>query len=69
MKIGPTQYTEEEVLRIQEARNQIESLQSEENLRYENLIDFLKREKKEFDEDHLWDYIFNGFLIEINEKR
>ena len=69
MKIGSTQYTEEETVRIQEVRNQIECLQSEESLRYENLIDFLKRGKKEFDEDHLWDYIFNGFLIEINEKR
>ena len=61
MKIGPTQYTEEETLRIQEVRNQIESLQSEENLRYENLIHFLKRGMKEVDEDYLWDYIFNGF--------
>lgn len=69
MKIGPTEYTEEETLRIQEVRNQIECLQSEESMRYENLIHFLKRDKKEFDEDHLWDYIFNGFLIEINEKR
>lgn len=61
MKIGPTEYTEEETLRIQEVRNQIESLQAEESLRYENLINFLKRDKKEFDEDYLWDYVFNGF--------
>lgn len=68
MKIGPTQYTEDETLRIQETRNQIESLQSEESLRYESLINFLKASGKEFDEDFLWDYIFNGFLLSSYEN-
>jgi len=64
MKIGRTTYTLEQTERIEQTKEQIACMQSEMDLRYNNLLLFLKQE----DDGFLWDYIFNDFKLEIKDE-
>ena len=64
MKIGRTTYTAEQTERIEQTKEQIACMQSEMDLRYSNLLLFLKQE----DDGFLWDYIFNDFKLEIKDE-
>lgn len=61
MKIGRTQYSDEATAHIQDVKEQIASLHSEIDSRYNALLKFLKSSEKEVDEDYLFDYIYNDF--------
>lgn len=61
MKIGNISYTPEQVALIENAKMQIQSLQSECDMRWDSLLKNLKTVEKRVDQDYLWDYIFNDF--------
>ena len=61
MKIGHTQYSDEATAHIQDVKEQIASLHSEIDSRYNALLKFLKSSEKEVDEDYLFDYFYNDF--------
>ena len=64
MKIGRTTYTPEQTERIEQTKEQIACMQSEMELRYNNLVRFLKLE----DDGFLWDYIYNDIKLEIEDE-
>lgn len=64
MKIGRTTYTAEQAERIEQTKEQIACMQSEMDLRYSNLLLFLKQE----DDGFLWDYIYNDIKLEIEDE-
>lgn len=69
MKIGRTTYSQEEAAHIEDVKEQIVSLHSEIDCRYNALLRFFESREKSVDEPFLFDYIYNDIKLEIDNEK